>query len=103
MKSIICIAAFLAMASTSGSQHPEKELNKEKIKEKWQNMYNLVKMYDQQPGVILDFSAYHCTYQILINDIPALTNTEEGDINGSVFPISDLILKSGPQSVTIRP
>jgi hypothetical protein len=102
MKSIICIASFLAMASISCSQQNNKTLNKEKIKTEWQNMYKLVKMYDQKPSVILDFSAYHCTYQILINDIPALTNTEEGDINGSVFPVSDLILKSGPQSITIR-
>lgn len=102
MKYIICIASFLAVASISCSQQNNKTLNKEKIKAEWQNMYKLVKMYDQKPSVILGFSAYHCTYQILINDIPALTNTEEGDINGSVFPVSDLILKSGPQSITIR-
>ncbi|NOW94799.1 hypothetical protein [Mucilaginibacter sp. SG564] len=102
MKYTFCIITFLAIASTSCSQNNSKPLNKEKIKQDWQNMYKLVKTYDQNPRVILDFSAYHCTYQILINDVPALTNTEEGDINGSVFPVSDLILKSGPQSITIR-
>jgi uncharacterized protein YeaC (DUF1315 family) len=95
------MACFLAIALPSCSQN-NNQLNQDKIKEEWQNIYKLVKTYKYNPGVILDFSAYHCTYQILINDLPALTNTEEGDINGSVFPVSDLILKSGPQSITIR-
>ena len=95
------MASFLAVTSQSCSQN-NNHMSKEQIKQEWQNMYKQVKTFDYNPWVILDFSAYNCTYQVLINDVPALTSNEEGNINGSVFPVSDLILRSGPQSITIR-
>jgi hypothetical protein len=101
MKHLIWAAAFLSVTSQSCGQS-NNNMDKEKIKQEWQNMYKQVKMYKYNPSIILDFSAYNCTYQILINDVPALTNTEEGNINGSIFPVSDLILRSGPQNITIR-
>src|SRR6187402_2419182 len=101
MKYLICITFLVAIVLPSCGQNNSK-LNKEKIRNEWENIYKQVKAYKYNPIIILDFSAYNCTYQILINDVPALTSTEEGNINGSQFPVSDLILKSGPQSITIR-
>jgi len=101
MKHLIWIILGITITTQSCSQNNQ-GMSNEKIKQEWQNIYKQVKTYNYNPRIILDFSAYNCTYQVLINDVPALISNEEGNINGSVFPVSDLILKSGKQMITIR-
>lgn len=105
MRYSIVLGLLLAISSTSCSQNNtnnHSNMNSNQIRQDWSNIYKQVSEYERQPRIVLDFSAYDCTYQILVNDVPALISNEEGNINGSVFPISDLVLQSGPQSITIR-
>ncbi|WP_206156115.1 hypothetical protein [Chitinophaga fulva] len=79
-----------------------KETKNQGIKEKYLSSYKLIKKYDYNPHFYLDMNSYNCTYEVLINDMPAYSFYGSGNQGGTVFPVSPLILKSGKQAITIR-
>lgn len=79
-----------------------KENTTQDIKEKYLSSYKRIKKYDYNPRFYLDVNSYNCTYEVLINDMPAYSFYGSGNQGGAVFPVSPLILKSGKQTISIR-
>ena len=74
----------------------------QEIKNKILSIYQQVKVFDYNPRFVLDFSAFGCTYQVLVNDVPVMNSNEPGDVGGAVYPFSEYVLHSGKQDITIR-
>ena len=94
---IICIALIF----NACGQKTNKNMDN-KIKDKVLNIYQQVKVFDYNPRFVLDFSAFGCTYQVLVNDVPVMNSNEPGDVGGAVYPFSNFVLASGKQDITIR-
>ena len=94
---IICIALIF----NACGQKTNKNMDN-KIKDKVLNIYKQVKVFDYNPRFVLDFSAFGCTYQVLVNDVPVMNSNEPGDVGGAVYPFSEYVLHSGKQDITIR-
>jgi hypothetical protein len=103
-KSIIAVVFILmaALQSCGQGSNAKKESMNQNIKEKYLNSYKLIKKYDYNPRFLLDFESYNCTYEILVNDMPALVSFTSGNQGGAIVPVSSNILKSGKQDITIR-
>lgn len=99
---IILLILMIGLHSCGQGTNAKKESMNQGIKEKYLNSYKLVKKYDYNPRFILDFNSYNCTYEILVNDMPAYSDFGSGNQGGAVWPISPNILKSGKQTITIR-
>lgn len=99
---IITFILMIGLHSCGQGTNAKKESMNQGIKEKYLNSYKLVKKYDYSPRFYLDFNSYNCTYEILINDMPAYTDYGSGNQGGAVWPVSPNILKSGVQHITIR-
>ena len=101
--SIVCsLILMIALQSCGQGTNAKNENMNQGIKEKYLDSYKLVKKYDYNPRFYLDFNSYNCTYEILVNDMPAFSFYGSGNQGGTVFPVSPLILKSGKQTITIR-
>jgi hypothetical protein len=93
---------MIALQSCGQGTNANKETMNQGIKEKYLNSYKEIKKYDYNPRFYLDFNSYNCTYEVLINDMPAYSFYGSGNQGGAVFPVSSVILKSGKQTITIR-
>ncbi|MBC9932095.1 hypothetical protein [Chitinophaga qingshengii] len=93
--SIVCILMLMLPLQSCGQ-------GTNSIKEKYLNSYQLIKKYDYQPRFYLDLNSYNCSYEVLINDMPAFSFYSSGNIGGATYPVSSFILKSGKQTITIR-
>lgn len=101
--SIVCsLILMIALQSCGQGTNAKKETMNQGIKEKYLDSYKGIKKYDYNPHFYLDFNSYNCTYEILVNDMPAYSFYSSGNQGGAVFQVSPLILKSGKQTITIR-
>lgn len=93
---------FLLMTSISFGACGQNKTSLDDVKAKWLSIHNQVGNQNTADNIYIDISSTDCTFQILINDVPALISNEEGNINGAVLPVSDLIPASGVQHYTIK-
>lgn len=99
MRNLLLISLILTLTNVSCAQQKN---DLKPVKDKWLNLFKTVKSTVERPLYYIDVQNNECTFQILINDVPALISNEEGSINGPLFPISDLIPNSGQQKIEIR-
>lgn len=72
------------------------------IRERYLNIYKQVKRYRYNPRFYVRYANNDCTYEILINDMPAVVDFGKGNSGGTIIPVSPLILKGGEQSIVVR-
>lgn len=65
-----CYPFIFTLTNISCAQHKN---NLKPVEDKWLNMYKTIKSTVEKPLYYLDVQNNECTFQILINDVPALT------------------------------
>lgn len=104
VKLLCYLCLLISLQGCAQTQHNTKEKKEmdQNIKNKYLSIYTSVKKYNYNPAFYLDYSSYNCTYEILVNDMPALVDFNEGNVGGAFVACSNNILCSGKQSITIR-
>lgn len=91
---LLILVSFIECSQTSNNNKMEKE--------KLLNLYKEIKIYDYNPIYWIDFRAIHCSYEILLNDMPIVSNFKPSKTSGASIPLNSRILLGGQQKLTIR-
>ncbi|TPN87426.1 hypothetical protein [Aquimarina algicola] len=106
MKRLKQIIAILCCTFTLISCAQDHKKNNQAMKNRPINrihkLYNQKVKYPIMPQYFIEGYQSGCYYEILINDVLAFKHYENVGLMNHATPINDLILKSGPQKVTIK-
>ena len=98
LKKITTLILTIGFLQSCNSQTENKE---KQMDESITEITSQLKQYKEQPSHHAEVNSSACSFQLLINDMPAVSHYNQGGLSVSM-PINPLILKSGKQTYTLR-
>ena len=96
MKKAILLLIFITNLSCSQKKNQIME------KEKLLNIYKEIEVYDYNPRYWIDIRNEHCSYEILLNDVPINSYFGTSEVSGGSMPLNSRILAKGKQKLSIK-
>jgi len=98
LKKITTLMLAIGLLQSCNSQTKNKE---KQMDQSITEITGQLKNYKEQPSHHAEVNSSACSFQLLINDMPAVSHYKQGGLSISM-PINPLILKSGKQTYTLR-